>query len=59
MRDAETILVAPQVKVRVTSLIDLIRIAEASPDLDARVHVPALWATLRARRPYEDQGHAA
>lgn len=53
-RDAETVLLAAQVKVRVASLIDLIRIAEASPDPDARAHVPALWATLRARRPHEN-----
>ncbi len=49
-RDAEPTQIAPGVVVRVASLIDLIRIAEASPDPDARVHVPALWATLAERR---------
>jgi hypothetical protein len=38
--------IAPGVRVRVASLIDLIRIAEASRDPDARVNRPALWATL-------------
>jgi hypothetical protein len=37
----------------VASLIDLIRIAEASPDAGARVHVPALWATLDVHRQGE------
>jgi transcriptional regulator with XRE-family HTH domain len=51
VRDAERIQIAPGVSVRVASLIDLIRIAEASPDPDARMFVPALWATLeRGRR---------
>lgn len=50
VRDAETIQLTSDTAVRVASLIDLIRIAEASPAPDARVHVPALWATLEARR---------
>jgi transcriptional regulator with XRE-family HTH domain len=46
VRDAETMQIAPSTSVRVASLLDLIRIAEASPDAGARVSVPALWATL-------------
>ncbi len=49
-RDAQTMQIAPGMSVRVASLIDLIRIAEASPDPDARAFVPALWATLEMRR---------
>jgi transcriptional regulator with XRE-family HTH domain len=46
VRDAALVEVVPGRRVRVASLIDLIRMAEASPDPEARVHVPALWATL-------------
>lgn len=49
-RDAETMQIAPDTSVRVASLLDLIRIAEASPDDRARASVPALWATLEMRR---------
>jgi transcriptional regulator with XRE-family HTH domain len=49
-RDAETMQIAPSTSVRVASLLDLIRIAEASPDAGARASVPALWATLEMRQ---------
>jgi transcriptional regulator with XRE-family HTH domain len=49
-RDAETMQITPHTSVRVTSLLDLIRIAEASPDTGARASVPALWATLEMHR---------
>jgi transcriptional regulator with XRE-family HTH domain len=49
-RDAETMQIAPDASVRVASLLDLIRIAEASPEDRARASVPALWATLEMRR---------
>jgi len=49
-RDAETMQIAPSTSVRVASLLDLIRIAEASPDAGAHASVPALWATLEMRR---------
>lgn len=49
-RDAEIMQIAPSTSVRVASLLDLIRIAEASPDASARASVPALWATLEMRR---------
>jgi transcriptional regulator with XRE-family HTH domain len=52
VRDAQSIQIAPGVSVRVASLIDLIRIAEASPDPDARMFVSALWATLERSRRY-------
>jgi hypothetical protein len=42
--------IAPGTAVRVASLLDLIRIAEASLDTGARASVLALWATLEARR---------
>lgn len=58
-RDAQTMALAPGVTVRVASLIDLIRIAEASPDPDARTHVPALWETLNAWRRAEERRSAA
>jgi transcriptional regulator with XRE-family HTH domain len=57
--DAETMALAPGVTVRVASLLDLIRIAEASVDLDARTHVPALWSTLNAQRRAEERRSAA
>ncbi len=50
--DAQSMQIAPGVSVRVASLIDLIRIAEASPDPDARMFVSALWATLERSRRY-------
>jgi transcriptional regulator with XRE-family HTH domain len=59
VRDAETMRLDSGAAVRVASLIDLIRIAEASPEPDARVHVPALWATLQARRQDEAARMAA
>ncbi|HSZ06285.1 MAG TPA: helix-turn-helix transcriptional regulator [Solirubrobacteraceae bacterium] len=49
-RDAEIMQIAPSTSVRVASLLDLIRIAEASPDAGARASVPALWATLEMHR---------
>lgn len=49
-RDAETMPINPSASVRVASLLDLIRIAEASPEAGARTSVPALWATLETRR---------
>lgn len=50
VRDAEIMQIAPGTSVRVASLLDLIRIAEASLDTGARTSVPALWATLEMRR---------
>lgn len=55
-RDAQSVEIAPGVPVRVCSLLDLIRIAEASPDPDARMFVSALWATLDRRRRYDAEG---
>ncbi len=52
VRDAQSMQIAPGVSVRVASLIDLIRIAEASP-ADERMFVAALWATLERGRRYE------
>ena len=49
-RDATSMLIAPEVSVQVASLIDLIRIAEASTGPDGRVFVPALWATLETQQ---------
>jgi transcriptional regulator with XRE-family HTH domain len=49
-RDAQSMQIAPGVSVRVVSLIDLIRLAESSPDAGARSYVPALWATLEMRQ---------
>jgi transcriptional regulator with XRE-family HTH domain len=49
-RDAQSIQIAPGVSVQVASLIDLIRIAEASTGPDGRTFVPALWATLETRQ---------
>jgi transcriptional regulator with XRE-family HTH domain len=49
-RDAQSMQIAPGVSVSVASLIDLIRIAESSPDPDARMFVSALWATLEMRQ---------
>ena len=45
-RDAQSMQIAAGVSVRVASVIDLIRIAESSPEPDARMFVSALWATL-------------
>jgi transcriptional regulator with XRE-family HTH domain len=53
VRDAQSMRITPEVSVRVASLIDLIRIAEASPDPDARMFVSALWATLERGRRYD------
>ena len=50
VRDAQSIPITPGVSVQVASLIDLIRIAEASTGPDGRVFVPALWATLETRQ---------
>jgi hypothetical protein len=38
-----------RVRALVASLIDVIRIAEASTGPDGRVFVPALWATLETQ----------
>jgi transcriptional regulator with XRE-family HTH domain len=59
LRDAQSVQVAPGASVRVASLIDLIRIAEASPDPDARMFVPALWATLERGRRYATEAPEA
>lgn len=45
-RDASRVAISADTSIRVASLLDLIRIAEASPESDARIFVPALWATL-------------
>jgi transcriptional regulator with XRE-family HTH domain len=58
-RDAKRIQIAPGMTVRVASLIDLIRIAEASPDPDARMFVSALWATLERARRYDSEAPEA
>jgi transcriptional regulator with XRE-family HTH domain len=49
-RDAETMRITPNTSVRVASLLDLIRIADASPDASVRASVPALWATHEMRQ---------
>ncbi len=49
-RDATNMLIAPGTSVQVASLIDLIRIAEASTGPDGRTGVPALWATLETQQ---------
>ncbi|MFI4977390.1 MAG: multiprotein-bridging factor 1 family protein [Solirubrobacterales bacterium] len=49
-RDAQRMQIAPELSVQVASLIDLIRIAEASTGPDGRTFVPALWATLETRQ---------
>jgi transcriptional regulator with XRE-family HTH domain len=59
VRDAQSVQIAPGVSVRVCSLIDLIRIAEASPDADARMFVSALWATLERGRRYDTEAPEA
>lgn len=51
-RDASSVLIAPEVSVQVASVIDLIRIAEASTGPDGRLFVPALWATLEAQQRF-------
>jgi transcriptional regulator with XRE-family HTH domain len=48
--DAQPMKLISGKSVQVASLLDLIRIAESSPDPDARTSVPALWATLDAQR---------
>ena len=53
-RDASSIVIAPGVSVQVASVIDLIRIAEASTGPDGRLYVPALWATLEAQQRVVD-----
>jgi transcriptional regulator with XRE-family HTH domain len=59
-RDATGVLVAPELAVQVASVIDLIRIAEASTGPDGRLFVPALWATLEAQqRSAEDAARSA
>ena len=60
VRDCERMQIAPGVSVRVASLIDLIRIAEASPDPEERLFIAALWATLeRGRRYAAETGQGA
>ncbi len=54
-RDAQRVQIASAASVRVCSLLDLIRIAEASPDPDARMFVSALWATLERSRRYDTE----
>jgi len=58
VRDAQSMQIAPGVSVKVASLTDLIRIAEASPDPDARMFVSALWATLERSRRYATEAPA-
>ena len=53
-RDAKSVQIAPAVSVQVASLIDLIRIAEASTGPDGRLFVPALWATLEIRQRWAE-----
>jgi transcriptional regulator with XRE-family HTH domain len=53
-RDAQSVPIAPEVSVQVASLIDLIRIAEASTGPDGRLFVPALWATLETRQRWAE-----
>jgi transcriptional regulator with XRE-family HTH domain len=53
-RDAKSVLIAPEVSVEVASLIDLIRIAEASTGPDGRTFVPALWATLETQQRWAE-----
>jgi len=53
-RDAQSVQIAPEVSVQVASLIDLIRIAEASTGPDGRLFVPALWATLETRQRWAE-----
>jgi transcriptional regulator with XRE-family HTH domain len=57
-KDAQSIQIAPGVSVKVASLIDLIRIAEASTGPDARTFVPALWATLEMRQRWAQDAEA-
>jgi transcriptional regulator with XRE-family HTH domain len=57
-KDAQSIEIAPGVSVKVASLIDLIRIAEASTGPDARTFVPALWATLELRQRWAQDTEA-
>ena len=59
VRDATSMQIAPGVSVQVCSLIDLIRIAEASSDPEARMFVSALWATLDRSRRYGTETPAA
>lgn len=53
-RDAQSVPITPEVSVQVASLIDLIRIAEASTGPDGRLFVPALWATLETRQRWAE-----
>jgi transcriptional regulator with XRE-family HTH domain len=57
-KDAQSVEIAPGVSVKVASLIDLIRIAEASTGRDARTFVPALWATLEMRQRWAQDAAA-
>ena len=57
-KDAQSIEIAPGVSVKVASLIDLIRIAEASTGPDGRTFVPALWATLEVRQRWAQDAEA-
>jgi transcriptional regulator with XRE-family HTH domain len=54
-RDAQSVQIAPEVSVQVASLIDLIRIAEASTGPDGRTFVPALWATLETQQRWAQE----
>jgi transcriptional regulator with XRE-family HTH domain len=55
LRDARNMQIAPDRVVPAASVIDLIRIAESSPDSEARLFRPALWATLQAQQRNETQ----
>jgi transcriptional regulator with XRE-family HTH domain len=50
-RDAITIVLAENLQVRVASMIDLVRIAEASTDTHDRARIPALRATRELATP--------
>lgn len=58
LRDATRFQITEGVSVRVASVIDLLRLAESSSEPDARIFVPALWATLEMTRR-ETQSSAA
>jgi transcriptional regulator with XRE-family HTH domain len=58
-KDARSIQIADGVSVQVASVIDLIRIAEASTGPDGRLFVPALWATLEAQQRWAQEAAGA
>lgn len=58
-RDGQLIEIGSGVSVRVASLIDLIRIAEAAGESSSRAVLPALWSTLQMRQAKDQQARAA